>query len=261
MNQPPEAHAERPRSGSRTVGSALALRVSVLGRFSILDRRGAAVPVANGTQRLLALLALRDRVVHRASVAGALWPDVSETHAHASLRSALLRIPNTARSVVSVSGAELALAEGVEIDVRDARALAYRLLDDTAPPREGDVSGAAISRLASDLLPGWRDEWVTPDADEWHQLRLHALEALSERLTAQTRFGDAMSAAMAAIKAEPLRESAHAALIRVHLAESNQSEALRQFARYRDLLHSELGIEPTARLTELIVQPETLSQR
>ena len=195
------------------------------------------------------------RVVHRASVAGALWPDVSESRAHASLRSTLLRIPNPVRSIVSVSDAELSLVDGVDVDIREAQALAHRLLDDNAAGpehQEDDVSRAAISRLSSDLLPGWRDEWVIPEAEGWRQLRLHALEALTDRLASQARFGDATAAAMAAIKAEPLRESAHAALIRVHLAESNQSEALRQFERYQELIRAELGIEPTSRLRELV---------
>jgi DNA-binding SARP family transcriptional activator len=248
MKRPVESHGERSHARS----SSPPLRVSILGRFSLVDGGDTTIPVANGTQRLLSLLALRDRVVHRASVAGALWPDVSESRAHASLRSALLRIPNAARSVVSVTGAELALAHGVDVDVRDAQALAHRLLDDNAPEREGDVSREAIWRLSSDLLPGWLDEWVMPEAEGWRQLRLHALEALTDRLAAHARFGDATAAAMAAIKAEPLRESAHAALIRVHLAESNQSEALRQFERYQELIRSELGIEPTSRLRELI---------
>lgn len=232
--------------------SLVPLRVSMLGRFGLADGRGTAIPVANGTQRLLSLLALRDRVVHRASVAGALWPDVSESHAHASLRSALMRIPPGARSVVAVTDAELSLAEGVDVDVREAQALAQRLLDETTAVHDDDVNGAAILRLSADLLPGWRDEWVLSEAEGWRQLRLHALEALSDRLAARERFGHATAAAMAAIKADPLRESAHAALIRVHLAESNQSEALRQYERYRDLLRSELGMEPTSRLRELV---------
>jgi DNA-binding SARP family transcriptional activator len=242
------AHAERSAAWS----SASALQISLLGRFSLADSSGVAIPVANGTQRLLSLLALRDRVVQRASVAGALWPDVSESHAHASLRSALLRVPNAARSVVVVSDAELSLADGVEVDVRDAQSLAHRLLDDAMPEHADDVSRAAVSRLSFDLLPGWRDEWVSADAESWRQLRLHALEALTERFAARSRFGEAMTAALTAIRAEPLRESAHAALIRVHLAESNRSEALRQFERYELLLRSELGIEPTPRLRELI---------
>ncbi len=43
-----------------------------------------------------------------------------------------------------------------------------------------------------------------------------------------------MIAALAAIRAEPLRESAHGALIKVFLAEGNQMEALEGFNRYRD---------------------------
>jgi SARP family transcriptional regulator, regulator of embCAB operon len=250
MKRPTEmqTHAER----SHAQASASPLRISLLGRFSLTDTVGTNIALANGTQRLLSLLALRDRVVHRASVAGALWPDVSESHSHASLRSALLRVPNAARAVVSVTDAELSLTDGVEVDWRDAHALAHRILDDTASASPDDVSRSAISTLSCDLLPGWPDEWVTPDAEGWRQLRLHALEALTDRLAVQARFGDAMTAAMAAVKAEPLRESAHAALIRVHLAENNQSEALRQFERYEHLLRSELGIEPTPRLRELI---------
>jgi SARP family transcriptional regulator, regulator of embCAB operon len=38
----------------------------------------------------------------------------------------------------------------------------------------------------------------------------------------------------------------------VHLAEGNQSEAVREFARYQALLHGDLGLEPTLRLRQLI---------
>lgn len=224
----------------------------MLGGFTLIDGDGDLVPVANGIQRLLSLLALRDRVVHRSSVAGALWPDVSESHAHASLRSALLRVPHAARPCLRVTDSELVLVDGVDVDLRSAQIIAHRLLGDAAVVPESDVGQDAIEQLSLDLLPGWLDEWVVPEAEEWRQLRLHALETLADRLAALARFSDATSAAMMAIKSEPLRESAHAALIRVHLAESNQSEALRQFERYQDLLRSELGIEPTSRLRELV---------
>lgn len=247
-----QIHAEPTSARLPPTPSLAPVRISLLGRFDLVDGRGASIPVATGTQRLLSLLALRDRVVHRASIAGSLWPDVSESHAHASLRSALLRIPNAARSVVWVSDTELSLANGVEVDVRGGEALAQRLLDDAAPHAEDDVNRTAVAVLSRDLLPGWNDDWVTPEAEGWRQLRLHALEAVTDRLAADKRFGDATTAAMAAIKAEPLRESAHAALIRVHLAESNRSEALRQFDRYRNLLGAALGLEPTSRLRELV---------
>jgi SARP family transcriptional regulator, regulator of embCAB operon len=93
---------------------------------------------------------------------------------------------------------------------------------------------------------------VLVEAEDWRQLRLHALDTLAGQLTDVGCWGLAADAARAAVRAEPLRESAHAALIRVHLAEGNQSEAVRQFTRYRALLHAELGLEPTLRLRRLI---------
>jgi hypothetical protein len=44
--------------------------------------------------------------------------------------------------------------------------------------------------------------------------------------------------------------------LRVHVGEGNQSEALREFARYAVLLHDELGLEPTSRLRALIDFPD-----
>jgi DNA-binding SARP family transcriptional activator len=75
---------------------------------------------------------------------------------------------------------------------------------------------------------------------------------VTARLTAADRLAEAASAALSAVQAEPLRESSRAALIRVHLAEGNQSDARGEFERYRILLNVELGLEPTQRLKELL---------
>jgi DNA-binding SARP family transcriptional activator len=54
------------------------------------------------------------------------------------------------------------------------------------------------------------------------------------------------------VAVEPLRESAHRALIGAHLAEGNRVEALRQLARLRHLLREELGVEPSLRAVDLL---------
>jgi SARP family transcriptional regulator, regulator of embCAB operon len=181
-----------------------------------------------------------------------LWPDATETHACSNLRSALARLNRSCRKVLQVSKLELGLAKDVTVDIGNAQGLARRLLDPAATPDQSDLSPAAIVILSTDLLPGWYDDWVLVEAEDWRQLRLHALEILASRLTAEGCWGQAADAARAAVRAEPLRESAHAALIQVHLAEGNQSEALRQFTGYRTLLYAELGLEPTLRLRRLI---------
>jgi SARP family transcriptional regulator, regulator of embCAB operon len=226
--------------------------ISVLGGFHLWWRGSVQVGIPRASQRVLAFLAIRGEVISRAAVAGTLWPNASETHAYSNLRSALARVERTRRKIVQASKLELSLAEGVTVDIRHAQTLARRLLDPAVTPEQSDLSPAAIVALSGDLLPGWYDDWVLVEAEDWRQLRLHALEALAGRLTAVGCWGQAADAAGAAVRAEPLRESAHAALIQVHLAEGNQSEAVREFTRYRALLRTELGLEPTPRLHRLV---------
>jgi DNA-binding SARP family transcriptional activator len=226
------------------------LRLWLLGgfRFEI----GHSITISEGSQRVLALLALWGRPVRRTVVAGTLWPEATEAHASSSLRSALARLHRGARAAVTVTPQDLELAPDVEVDLRDAEKLAQQLLDSEGSGGALGPVPDAISALSGDLLPDWDDEWVLVQAEDWRQLRLHALEALADRLIARQRYADAAAAALAAIRADTLRESARAALIRVHRAEGNLSEAVREFARYRDLLHRELGVEPTDRLRALV---------
>jgi DNA-binding SARP family transcriptional activator len=162
--------------------------------------------------------------------------------------------------MLQVSKLELGLAKDVTVDVCYARGLARRLLDPAVTPKQSDLSSAAVMILSHDLLPGWYDDWVLVEAEDWRQLRLHALETLACRLTAVGCWGQAADAARAAVRAEPLRESARVVLIQVHLAEGNQSEAVRQFTLYRALLHAELGLEPTPRLHRLIQDLQSQSR-
>ena len=225
--------------------------VVLLGGFGLLWG-SALLTVPRASQRLVAFLALHGGMVRRTEVAGSLWPDASERHAYSNLRQALARLQSTARKALAASKLELGLAEGVTVDITHARVLARRLLDPAVTPKQSELGPAAVGVLSAELLPGWYDDWVLLEAEDWRQLRLHALEALAGCLAAAGRCGEAASAASAAVRADPLRESARASLIQVHLAEGNQSEAVREFARYQALLHVDLGLEPTLRLRHLI---------
>jgi hypothetical protein len=61
-----------------------------------------------------------------------------------------------------------------------------------------------------------------------------------------------LDAALAAIAADPLRESAHRSAIEVHLAEGNVGEALKQFSVLFDVLARELGIAPSRQTRDLL---------
>lgn len=237
------------------------VRISLLGGFQ-LENEGPTIILPEGSQRLLAFLALRGRLMRRPVVAGTLWPVATEDHASSSLRSALARLDGPARTAVESSASDLGLSGDVTVDLWDSQTLAHRLL---APKGSSsplaDPGPEAIVTLSGELLPDWYDEWVLVEAEDWRQLRLHALEALADRLTTRGEYGDAAAAALAAVRAEPLRESPRAALIRVHIAEGNPSEALREFARYGELLKLELGVEPTERLRKLVADLGAVTPR
>jgi DNA-binding SARP family transcriptional activator len=226
--------------------------ISVLGSFSFRsgDR---TLALTGGTRKLLALLALRSQPMTRALAAFTLWPDAPEIDASSRLRSALCRLRSSVGDIIDVANLDLQLRPEVGVDLRDSRALVNALFERPGAALAGQTSSAAVRMLSGDLLPGWDDEWVVADGSEWHQLRLHALEAMAEQLVKEGRCGDATLAALAAVRAEPLRESARGALIKTFLAEGNQTEALDEFNRFRARLGLELGVEPTPRLSGLVV--------
>ncbi len=226
--------------------------LSILGGFVFSVGGDALLGISGESQRLLAFLAIREGAVSRTQAAGTFWPESSENHAAGSLRSAMSRLDSRVRGVVKVTTQNLALAEGVHVDVHYSRALARRLIDQDAAEFELDISGPAVAALSDDILPGWYEDWAVVAAEDWHQLRLHALEAVAARLTSSDRLAEAATAALAAVRAEPLSESARAALIRVHVAEGNQSLAVSEFERYRVLLRAEMGLDPGSRLSRLL---------
>jgi DNA-binding SARP family transcriptional activator len=114
------------------------------------------------------------------------------------------------------------------------------------------VNALSHLRDAGELLPDWYDDWVVIERERHRQLRLHALEQLSARLSADGRHAAATEAGLAAIASEPLRESAHRVLIAVHLAEGNRGEALRQYRVCCGLLDRDLKVGPSPALQALV---------
>ena len=221
-------------------------RLTLLNSFELVVA-GSPVRLPVSAQRLLAFIALRDHPVQRPYVAYSLWLESPEARAQANLRSALWRIHRHGVTLLQVSGNRLSLDRGVAVDLREAEATARDVAEAVNDPGEVD-----ISVLSGDVLPDWYDDWVVFERERYRQLRLHALEVLCERLTAAGRVDEALQAGLTAVAAEPLRETAHLAVIRAHLAEGNACEAIRQLQFCRRLMREHLGIEPSERVHELV---------
>ena len=247
--------------GSQATGRALGERngpdgssddraLSLLSGFE-LRCRGEPVVVPYGSQRLVAFLALQSRPIQRSYVSGSLWPEASGASASARLRSAIWRVPPLAgRPTISSTATHLRLDPAITVDYREMVAWATSLVNGEAQDNVG--SWSVLAGASQELLPDWCDEWAMVEREHFRQLRLHALEAASEQLSRNGHFAQALMAGLAAVAAEPLRESAHRLVVGAHISEGNLYEAYRQYRRYAALLQAELGLAPSVAMESLV---------
>ncbi len=231
-------------------GNDSAVQLYLLSGFRLVVD-GEFVQVGMMGERLLAALACRGRQVTRRQIANALWPDVTSARARTNLRTALYRLRQRVPAI-HVTSSHLLLPLGAQVDLEQSIRLAQRILssDQAADPQV--LSEALRSNLYDDLLPDWDDEWLTDYQYRYRQLRLTALEALSHQLVTGGRQGAAVQTALAAVQADPLRDSAYETLIRACLAQGNRHEAFIHYTTYCRVLREELGLDPPASIGRLL---------
>ena len=257
MPQPPDAVRAGPDPPARlchcaTAASRRAVSLTLLGGF-VLRVGPDPVELPAGAQRLVALLALRGRT-GRSRLAGMLWPDTMEHRALASLRTGIWRVNQAAGQLISATNGTVDLSAGVAVDVRQIVEHGRVMLMGGADDSLDHANAALDSDGDGELLPDWDDEWLEADRERLRQIRLHLLEASALGLAEVGRYGLALEAALAALRMDDARESAHRALIQVHLAEGNVSEARRAYERCRVVLVRDVGVEPSPATARLLAR-------
>lgn len=210
----------------------------------------APVAVPRASQRLVCFLAFQPKPVRRAHISGTLWFDADEQHASASLRSALWRLQPF--NLVCASNTHLWLNPSVEVDLRRVSGCAVDVLRRTPSDEVLIAAARDLIDVGDDILVGWYDDWVLVERERFRQLRLHAMDRIGERLIEIECWYDALQLGLAATGTEPLRESAHRLLVRVHLAQGNVAEAIRQYRLYAELLREEMNGRPSPVIRRLL---------
>ncbi|OGO58785.1 MAG: hypothetical protein A2V85_11560 [Chloroflexi bacterium RBG_16_72_14] len=232
----------------------MTLQVRLIDGFE-LRVDGSPIELPPSAQRLVAYIGLSGRPVLRPRVAGILWLETSDRQALGNLRSVLWRLRRSGLALIETAGEQLSLRSDVHVDVRRHMQLARQLTSGSGVP---DMAVLELEQ-GGELLPDWYDDWVLVERERYRQLRLHALERLCVELTTAGSYARAVDVGLLAVAEEPLRESGHRALIKVHLAEGNVGEALRQYRAYTRAIHDELGLEPSRQMDELVrgIRPTT----
>jgi len=237
------ATTPRPGRAAHATGAQLQL----LNGFGLVcDGRPVSLPL--GSQRLLAFMALRDQPLTRAHVAGVLWADSPEDRAAASLRSTLWRLRRPGYRLVEGTTSHVRLSSTVAVDLRVGLARARAIISGDARV----VEPTSDALLHGELLPDWYDEWLVFERERFRQLALRALELQAERRLHEGRLAEALESARAVVHSEPLRESAHRLVVRIHIEDGNPAEALRQADICRRLFRDRLHLVPSEKLDELV---------
>jgi predicted ATPase/DNA-binding SARP family transcriptional activator len=209
----------------------------ILGPLEIVDGDWPVTVTGGKPRALLAALLLRPgQTVSTERLIDELWGDDPPETAQNTLQvyvSQLRRTLGPDRIKRRSSGYALDVSRA-EIDLARFEDLVESARD--APP---DVAAAQLR----EALALWRGE-PEADAARLHELRLAALE---ERIDAELALGshaDLVPELQALVADEPLRERFRAQLILALYRDGRQADALAEYARARELLVEQLGVEP-----------------
>lgn len=224
--------------------AAPALRVRLLGRFTVLTASGCEVRmVSRHAQALFTLLVLDRRLRTREALAADLWPD-SSLVATAPLRQALYQL----RASLSAAGLEadlVLLADGDSLAIREG---ALASLDVTQFEACTDdpacASEEAIALYGGDLAEGLGHDCFVAERERLADRYEDALTLVAAQRLADGKLEGARDAAERVVARDPLREEAHAVLIAIHGRIGSRSQVVRRYRRLRDILARELGELP-----------------
>lgn len=246
------------------------LSLTLMGPFeALLDGGVIAGFQSKKVCALLAYLAVEMARPHaRETLAGMLWPDVTEVCAHHSLNQALSNLrrilcnPATTPSFLIFAPQTVQFNRNSDhwLDVEEFG----RLVDWGIGKLDGGNEGRleqAVALYRGPFLEGFSladcpayEEWIILQRERLHRLTLEAIHRLAEALATRGEFEQALHYTWRQLELDPWLEEAHLQAMRCLALAGRRSEALVQYDLCRRLLANELGVKPAAATTRLYEQ-------
>jgi DNA-binding SARP family transcriptional activator len=234
----------------------VAIHLSLLGHVGLVHPDGAAIEVVLAQPKRLALLAylVADRPVRlhrRDALLLMFWPDATEERARGALSQSLsfLRRALGPDAIVS-RGAE-------EVGVDPAR-----ITSDVEQFERAAGAGehaAALARYQGDFLAAFHvdgcndfDDWAAAERARLRELAVRSAKAVSRLANAAGDGSAAVVAARHALLLAPFDESAARQVLTVLRDAGRPALAVAEFDAFRARLRTELGVEPSPGLRQLV---------
>jgi DNA-binding SARP family transcriptional activator/predicted ATPase len=246
------------------------MRINLFGnlRISFAGRPVTAVNT-NRLHSLIAYLILHgDAPQPRERLAFMLWPASLESQARTNLRQLLHHLKRALPAECNVLVANhfaVRWRQDVpcEIDVVDFQAAiaeADSAQAENDRTREIQSLTTAAQLYEDDLLPGLYDDWLTPLREDYRRRIAEVLLRLATLFEEQQEYAAAIPCAERLVALDPISESHHQLLIRLHAANHDRASALRAYHQCMRVLRREMGVEPgpaTRELFERILKAES----
>jgi DNA-binding SARP family transcriptional activator len=252
-------HPRVPRTPKVGVGQ-VGLELQLFGRVAF-QLNGAAlhVPVRK-LAGLIAYLAL-EGPSSRSKLAGLLWSELNEADARRNLRQRLYRL-----SPPELAGFVLADASLISLNSlisSDAAEFERAMLESDFARAVGLYHGLLLDGLELEEASAFHD-WLDRKRDGFDRAFQRALAGLADQLETAGSRDLSLQQHLRLIEINPLLELHQRHVMRLRGLSGERAEALTGFERFRDLLESELGLEPmpeTLHLAEQIRRQDTLEAR
>jgi len=232
------------------------LAIRCLGGFEARVASGS--PLDFPTRRAKALLAYLarhpGRRASRERLGELLWGACSDERARINVRQTLM----LARKTLSHSACPCIVSDGdalyldpnhAEVDVAD--------FDELCRERSPGALERAGELYRGEFLEGFAlneqayEEWLRAERAELHERAIAALMSLLRRYLDDGNAARGVPVARRALALDPLRETAHRALMRLYADTGDRALALKQYQSCRNTLNAELGVQPETKTREL----------
>jgi SARP family transcriptional regulator, regulator of embCAB operon len=206
---------------------------------------------------VFAFLALRrHRAVHREELMNAVWPGEAGAQGDSGLDPILSKLRALFRAAGLADAAMRAGAGTVELQLPsstwiDVEAAANALDEAEGALRRNDGAAWSLANIAATIsarsfLPELEAPWIEARRNTLRAMQLRALHCLALVSAGNHEPRLAIQHASEMVQLDPFKETAYQLLMRLHAAAGDRAEALRVFARLRELLKDELGVSPSA---------------
>ena len=204
------------------------------------------------------LVANRHRTIQRADLVRAIWSDGDAGQIDTALDAIISKLRGVLKtaglspdqaSIMAASGTiALSLPAHAWVDLE----VAANALDEAEGAlRRGDLATAwsqanvAVTIGRRSFLADAEAPWIEARRSAQRATLVRGLQCLA---TVSPQIGDPLLSVQYAgeiVELEPFRETAYQLLMKAHAATGDRAEALRVFARCRELLRDELGVSPS----------------